>query len=96
MSRDHRSRPMPPRPQLVRRPREPFGWLEARLLHQGWLAEIGPHAVAALVLLMLAADRRGAAYHNRERMAQATGTTRSELDRALGELLDARLVEFRP
>ena len=96
MSRDHRSRPVPPRPQLVRQPQEPFGWLEARLLHQGWLAEIGPHAVAAVVLLMLAADRHGASYYGRERMAQSTGMTRSELDRALDELLADRLVEFRP
>lgn len=41
--------PVPPRPQLERRPRGSFGWsrscLEAELLHGGWLTDLGPNAV---------------------------------------------------
>ena len=69
----HPSPPVPPRPELERRPRGPFGWIEAELLHDGWLAEIGPNAVATLVLLALAADRRGASFYGRTRMAVALG-----------------------
>ena len=88
--------PVPPRPDLERRPRDAFGWLEAELLHEGWLAEIGPHAAAALVLLSLAADRRGASFFRRERMALALGMSRYEVDVALQRLLDAELVALRP
>lgn len=61
--------PVPPRPELLRRPEGAFGWLDATLLHDGWLAEVGPHAAAAMLLLALAADRRGASFFGRSRMA---------------------------
>jgi hypothetical protein len=87
---------MPPRPKLERRPKGAFGWLEAELLHDGWLAEIGPHAAAIMVLLALAADRRGASFFNRERMAVVLDMSRHEVDVALQRLLDAGLVDLRP
>ena len=90
------SRPTPPHPELVRRPEAGFGWLEARLLHEGTLADLGPHATAVLVLLALAADRRGASFWGRERMARALSLTRPEVDRALDRLLHLRLVAHRP
>ena len=87
---------MPPRPELERRPRGAFGWLEAGLLHGGWLAEVGSLATAMLVLLALAADRRGASFFSRERMAQALGISRHEVDVPLQRLLDVELVDHRP
>ena len=87
--------PAPPHPGLERRPSGPFGWLEAELLHDGWLAEVGPHAAAVLVLLAVAADRRGASFFGRDRMAIALGMTRHEVDQALGQLVDAELVALR-
>ena len=33
-----RAAPVPPRPDLVRRPRGAFGWLDAALLHDRWLS----------------------------------------------------------
>lgn len=92
----NRPPPVPPRPELERRPRGAFGWLEAELLHDGWLREIGPHAAATMVLLALAADRRGASFFNRERMAVVLGMSRHEVDVALQRLLDAWLVDLRP
>ena len=88
--------PRPPRPELERRPHGAFGWLDAKLLHGGWLAELGPHAAAALVLLALAADRHGASFYSRDRMATALAMTRHEIDQALQMLLDAQLVAHRP
>ena len=88
--------PVPPRPELERRPTRAFGWLDAELLHDGWLAEIGPHAAATLVLLALAADRRGVSFYGRDRMAIALGMTRHEIDQALQRLLDAGVAAFRP
>ena len=91
-----RPSPDPPHPELLRSPREPFGWLEARLLHAGHLARLGAEATAVLTLLALAADRRGASFYSRARMAERLGMTRNALDTALARLLDHRLVNHRP
>jgi hypothetical protein len=88
--------PIPPLPDLVRQPRESFGWLEDRLLHEMWLARIGPDAVAVLVLLALAADRRGASFYSRSRMSISLGIDASRIDAALHRLLEMELVLLRP
>lgn len=91
-----RTPPKPPRPELLRQPTGPFGWMDAALLHDAWLAELGPHATAILVLLAIAADRHGASFYGRDRMASALALTRAEVDAALSRLLDAELVAHRP
>lgn len=88
--------PVPPYPDLERRPEGAFGWLDAALLHDRWLADAGPHAAAVLVLLALAADRRGASFFGRSRMAEVLGMTRHEVDLALQRLVDLGLVALRP
>ncbi len=88
--------PRPPRPELSRRPDGGFGWLDARLVQDHWLAKIGANATATLVLLSIAADQRGASYWSRARMTQALRISRSQLDEALRTLLHHRLVDHRP
>ncbi|MBK8096220.1 MAG: hypothetical protein IPK26_03890 [Planctomycetes bacterium] len=85
-----------PRPGLLRRPTAAFGWLDQALLHEGWLARAGPHATAVLVLLALAADRHGASFFSRLRMATALGLPVPDVDRALARLRDLQLVDFAP
>ncbi len=89
-------KPTPPHPGLRRRPTGSFGWLDARLLHERWLAGLGPEATAALTLLALAADAEGASYWSRARMTQALRMDRRCLDAALQRLLDRDLVAHRP
>lgn len=91
-----RPRPAPPRPDLVRRPRGAFGWLDARLLHDGWLARLGPRATAVLTLLAIAADEHGASYYGRSRMAAMLEMLLQEVDDALDVLVHVGLVEHRP
>ncbi len=91
-----RERPIPPHPELVRHPPRSFGWLDARLLREEWLARLGPEPVAVLTLLALAADRHGASFYRRETMALALSLPRRELDRSLGRLLELELVAHRP
>jgi hypothetical protein len=80
----------------VRSPAGSFGWLDDRLLHEGWLARLEPPAVAVLTLLALAADRHGASYYGRARMAQRLGMAFTQIDAALRRLLDLGLVDHRP
>lgn len=91
-----RQRPVPPHPELLRHPSRCFGWLDARLLREGWLAQLGPEAVAVLTLLALAADQHGASFYRRETMALALSLPRRELDRSLERLLELGLVAHRP
>ena len=91
-----RPRPQPPRPELVRRPSDAFGWLDAHLLHEGWLARLGPDATAVLLLLALAADRHGASFFGRQRMAVALAMTTAAVDAALERLRSLDLVTHRP
>jgi len=88
--------PTPPRPDLVRRPMAPFGWLEAHLLHDHWLARLQPDATAVLLLLALAGDRRGASFYSRATMASRLGIDLHRIDRALDRLLEFGLVALRP
>jgi len=91
-----RRQPIPPHPELVRRPGGPFGWIDDRMLHGGWLARIGSDAIAVFVLLVLAADRRGASFYGRDTMATLLGFDRWRIDAALEQLLDQQLVAMRP
>jgi hypothetical protein len=85
-----------PRPDLVRRPTAGFGWLDQAILHGGWLAQLGPDGSALLLLLALAADRHGASFYSRHRMADALSISISQVDAALHRLRDLELVDYRP
>ena len=87
-------RPAPPRPDLIRSPRAPYGWLDAGLLRQGWLRRVGPRATAVLTFLALVADREGVSYYRRERIALALDMNRGDVDQALAHLLAEGLVAF--
>ena len=86
----------PPRPDLIRQPTGRFGWLEDRLLSEDWLSRLGPEGTSVLVLLALAADRHGASFYGRERMADRLGMSRQDIDQALRRLLELRLVAHGP
>ena len=86
----------PPHPDLIRRPTRRFGWLDDRLLREDWLSRLGPEGTSVLVLLALAADRHGASFYGRERMAEKLGMGRQDIDQALRRLVELRLVAHRP
>ena len=91
-----RPRPVPPRPDLVRRPQRGFGWLDDVLLHERWLAELQPDAIAVLVQLALAADGCGASFYGRERMVGLLGIDLGRVDDALDRLRELGLIAHRP
>ena len=87
---------VPPRPDLIRQPTGRFGWLEDRLLHDDWLARLGPEGTSVMVLLALASDRHGASFFSRERMAAKLGISRQDVDQALTRMLEWKLIAHRP
>lgn len=90
------SRQLPPHPELLRKPTQSFGWLDARLLHEGWVARIGSDGIAVMALLAIAADKHGASFYNRDKMAQYLSMTAQEVDRALARLQELGLVAYQP
>lgn len=90
------SQATPPHPQLVRKPTQRFGWLDATLLQHGWFARIGSEGIAVMTLLAIVADRHGASFYNRDKMAQALGMSSQEVDHALERLLELKLLAYRP
>ena len=91
-----REPPTLPHPTLERRPPASFGWLDARLLHQGWLELLGPEAVAVQSLLAIAADHHGASFYRRETMALRLSMQREALDWSLKRLQELGLLAHRP
>lgn len=91
-----RPKPVPPRPDIKRRPTASFGWLDTRLLHDGVLASLGPGPSAVLLLLALAADDQGVSYYGRGKMSAMLGMDMESVTQALQSLLDIELVAFRP
>ncbi len=92
----NREPPVPPHPDLVRRPPRSFGWLDARLLQGEWLGLLGPERIAALTLLALAADETGSSFYRRDTMALKLSMPRGDMDEALERLLALDLVAHRP
>jgi len=67
-----------------------------RMLHESWLKDIGSDACAVLILLAIAADKHGASFYGRARMASELGMDLCRIKEALSCLRDFGLVAIRP
>lgn len=67
-----------------------------RMLLEGWLKEMGSDACAVLILLAIAADKHGASFYGRTRMASMLGMDLCRIQEALSCLKDFGLVAMRP
>ncbi|MCO5172380.1 MAG: helix-turn-helix domain-containing protein [Planctomycetes bacterium] len=86
-----------PRPDRVRSLRGvTFGWLDARLLRDGWLRALPLEALSTYVFLCLAADRQGVSFYRRARLGQELGLDERQVVRALDELRALDLVAYAP
>ncbi len=90
------TRPAPPQPGLLRRPPKSFGWIDARMLQQGWFSHLGAEAIAVFALLAIAADQAGASFYGHDKMGRSLSMDRNDVQRALDRLLELRLVDVRP
>ena len=97
MSKRQSPRVIVPKPDRIRQPgRSGFGWLDARLLKDGWLSRMPPESAAAYVFLCLAGNRQGVSWYRRDRIGQAVGIEHSRLRRALARLTELDLIAYRP
>ena len=85
-----------PEPDRVRKVAGGFGWLDHRILREGWLEQMTTSEIAVYAFLVLAADRNGVSFYRREKIARILGLDIAEVARALGLLMRRGLVAFKP
>ena len=86
-----------PRPDRVRSlDRVAFGWLDARLRHEGWFGSMTPQALAVYAFLCVVADRNGVSFYRRERIARELGLDGAETTASLARLRELDLVAYTP
>jgi hypothetical protein len=73
-----------------------FGWLDARLVRDGWLAMMSPEELAVYAFLCLVADRQGVSWYRRDRIREALCLDERAVWDALDRLEQLGLVAYQP
>lgn len=81
--------------RLRTRPPPGFGWLDHRLLRQGYLARCAPPAWALYCLLVCASDGQGLSFYGEARLAQMLQLDAAALRQARGDLVRLGLIAYR-
>ena len=87
-------RPLDPR-RLRSRPPRGFGWLDHRLLRQGYLARCSAPATALYCLLVCAGDGSGLSFYSDPRICTLLGLEPALLPRVRRELVELGLVAYQ-
>jgi len=91
---------IPKRPIDLRRlrslpPPSGFGWIDHRLLREGYFQRCSPAALALYSLLICAGDSQGLSFYSQARLAEILGLEQGALRQARDELIDAQLIAFQ-
>lgn len=86
-----------PRPERMRRTgRTGFGWVDARILKDGWLEVLSPQEIAVYLFLCLVANQQGVSWYRRDRIRAALNLHEAEVQEALERLRALDLVAYLP
>jgi hypothetical protein len=72
-----------------------FGWIDHRLLRDGYLSRCSPQALALYVLLVCASDGQGLSYYSAPRLAQLLQLEPAALSEARRELIGLGLIAYQ-
>jgi hypothetical protein len=72
-----------------------FGWIDHRLLRDGYLNRCSPQALALYVLLVCASDAQGLSYYSAPRIAQLLSLEPAALSEARRELIGLGLIAYQ-
>jgi hypothetical protein len=73
-----------------------FGWIDHRLLRDGYLLHCSPEALALYVFLVCAADAQGLSYYSEPRIAQLLRLEPPTLRQARRQLMELGLIAYQP
>ena len=86
-----------PRPERMRQLRSStFGWVDSKLLTEGWLAAMRPEEIAVYLFLCLVANQQGVSWYRRDRIRDALNLSEDETRRALARLCELDLIAYTP
>ena len=83
-----------PVPQRVRRITGSFGWIDHRLLRQGYVAVMTQQEHSLYLFLALAADRHGVSFYRQEKITDLLGMDDQTLAVARDRLIELGLLTF--
>jgi hypothetical protein len=72
-----------------------FGWIDHRLLRDGYIGRCSPQALALYVLLVCASDAQGLSYYSDPRIAQLLTLEPATLSLARRELIGLGLIAYQ-
>ena len=72
-----------------------FGWIDHRLLRDGYLSHCSPQALGLYVLLVCASDAQGLSYYSAPRIAQLLSLEPAALSEARRELIGLGLIAYQ-
>lgn len=72
-----------------------FGWIDHRLLREGYISRCSPQALALYVLLVCASDGQGLSYYSAPRIAQLLQLEPAALSEARRELIGLGLIAYQ-
>lgn len=73
-----------------------FGWIDARLLKDGWLIAMQPSDIAVYLFLCLVANQQGVSWYRRDRIQDALNLSEDEVRRSLRRLIELDLIAYIP
>jgi hypothetical protein len=83
-------------PRRMRKaPPRGFGWIDHRLLRDGYIGRCSPQALALYVLLICASDAQGLSYYSDPRIAQLLTLEPTTLSLARRELIGLGLIAYQ-
>jgi len=83
-------------PRRMRKaPARGFGWIDHRLLREGYIGRCSPQALALYVLLVCASDAQGLSYYSDPRIAQLLTLEPATLSLARRELIGLGLIAYQ-
>src|SRR5260370_23480619 len=81
--------------RMRKSPSRGFGWIDHRLLRNGYLERCSPQALALYLLLLCASDAQGLSYYSDRRAAQLLSLELAALSHARGELIRLGLIVYQ-
>ena len=82
----------PLEPRRIRYPKGAYGWVELRIVTEGYLQALDPNSALTYLFLCTVGNREGISFWRRSRIAQTLNLSLDTVDAALGELVEAGLI----